>query len=265
MKTKVLPLHIIEKMLTSDPKFPFGVSVLLPVERIRSDEVKLRKVDDEKVQGLCLSFQVKGQKQSINVRPDGEYYLKVTFGEHRLAAATTLATSGVPIKGFPIGTVMAVVEVIDYHSSVELKLTENAHRNEYLDPYEAGKVLVQLLNEKYDGDVNALSEALGKTTSWITERTAVYHKLDPSLRQFVGNKLTVANTLNLAKLDDKQEQLAIAKSIIESRGGNLLQGRMFGGGGGGWAAPRTIVKVKCECKDCGNIHWKPDIKVVVDD
>ena len=266
LNAKILSPPVITDMLISDAKFPFGVSILLPVERIRPDEVKLRQIDNERVQGLCLSFQVKGQKQSINVRPDGEYYFKVTFGEHRLAAAIILTASGVPIRGFPVGTIMAVVEVIDYHSSVELKLTENAHRNEFLDPYEAGRVLANLLQDKYSGDLGALSESLGKTVPWITERTAVFHTLDPSLRPFIGNKLTVGNVINLAKLDDKKEQLALAQSIIMSRGGNLLKGRTFGGSyGGGWATPRTIVKVKCECKECGNLHWKPDVKVVVDD
>lgn len=92
-----------------------------------------------------------------------------------------------------------MLERISELDSLELKVTENAHRNHSIEPWEEGSVFTRLLKEKYGGNLNALSESLGKSTTYIKDRTRVFHCLHPSLRRYVGKQLTVGNAISLAK------------------------------------------------------------------
>jgi ParB/RepB/Spo0J family partition protein len=230
------------------------VQDVIAVDRILSDEIKTRPLNPERVEELMLSFQSKGQQQPIKVRPHGDYYFSVVFGEHRLAAAKQLAAKGLPIRRLPLGTVRAEVEDLDEHQALELKVTENAHRNEFVDPWEEGHIFAKLLQEKYDGNLNALSDSIGKRTSYISDRTRVYYDLDPSLRQYVGKQLTMANTISLAKIGPAEKQVELAMVIVKTRTSGPMG---FGGGAGrmedGRFASKVTIIHECTC-GCGNVH-----------
>lgn len=231
----------------SSRKLPNGkvLHQRIPVDQIASDGVKLRPIDEASVQEMVKSFSSKGQQQAIRVRPVGEHYL-VVFGEHRLEAARRLGMK----------TIDAIVEPLDEFQALELKVTENAHRNHFVDPWEEGRVFATLLQKKYDGDLGALSDSIGKSTRYIGDRTTVFYNLNPSLREFVGNKLTVANTISLARISPVDKQVQLATIIIKTRTSGSSG---FGGGADrlsdGTFAPRTRITPLHECTcGCGNVH-----------
>ena len=223
-----------------------GSASKVPLSLIFSDPVKLRPVDDSRLREIMASFLSKGQQQPIKVRPNGRGTYVVVFGEHRLEAARRLGWK----------EISAVVQQMDEHEGLELKVTENAHRNGFVDPWEEGRVFVRLLSERYGNDLNALSDSLGKGTQYLRDRVQVYYGLDPSLRQYLGRQLTVANAISLAKIFPAEKQLEIAKAIVKTRTGGPSG---FGGGGvrgaGGKFVGRRRVRMihSCTC-GCGDIH-----------
>jgi ParB/RepB/Spo0J family partition protein len=223
---------------------------LMEVDRISSDETLLRPVDANRVEELAASMASKGQQQAIKVRPKSgyRYTFVVVFGEHRLAAAKKLAEAGRSIKGLPVGKVRAIVADIDEYEALELKVTENAQRNHYVDPWEEGKVFVELLSKKYSNNINALAESLGKSTAYIRDRVQVYYFLHPSLRKYLGNGLTVSNAISLTKTPNPEPQITLANSILRTR----IKG--IGTFGGGGLIGRRSVKLTCQCPTCGYSH-----------
>lgn len=228
-------------------QLPLGVETQIPLERIHHDDTMTRPIDEEKVKQLMDSFRSKGQQQAIKVHPIGEYSFKVTFGEHRTEAARRLDWKD--IRG--------VIQATDQHETLELKVTENAHRNGFVDPWEEGGIFVKLLSEKYYNNLNALSESIGKPTPYINDRVQVFHNLEPSLRQYVGNKLTVANTISLAKISPREKQLDLAQVIISTRtsGSSGFGMGASRGAGGKFVSGNTRVTTyhQCTC-GCGNVH-----------
>jgi len=165
----------------------------------------------------------------------------VVFGEHRLEAARRLKWE----------TIKANVQDMDELESLELKVTENAQRNEFIDPWEEGRIFSRLLQEKYKGSLNALAESIGKRTAYIKDRTQVFHFLHPSLKQYIGKQLTIQNVISLAKTINPEPQLTLAHAIIQTRTQNLGQ---TGGGWGGGLMGRTVVRPEHPCPECGLIH-----------
>jgi ParB/RepB/Spo0J family partition protein len=228
---------------------------VLTIDRILSDAIHLRPVDEAAVADLMLSLKSKGQQQPIKVRPkthnmnvpEGTYYYVVIFGEHRLEACKRLEASGASIKGLRPGQIRALVQDVDENEALELKVTENAHRNSYVDPWEEGRIFNKLLREKYDNNLNALSESIGKATSYIKDRLQVFYNLHPSLRHYLGNELNIGNAIALSKTPNPEPQISLANAIIRTRKD------LFGGGGGGLTG-RQIVRVKCVCPVCGKEH-----------
>ena len=241
---------------------------LVPISTINSDPVKLRAVDQEHVEAIRQSFEKKGQQQPIRIRPT-ESGPVVVFGEHRLAAARLLASAGKTIKGLPEGHISAIVEEIDEYEALELKITENAHRNPFVDVWEEGKVMKKLLMEKYHGNLDAMSDSIGKTNTYIKDRTRVYDCLDPRIRKYIGIRggLSAANVITLAKYDDKQVQYALAERIVANK--DIQSKSAWVGGGYGAPSPgayKAKVELECICPvpGCGNIHSRPKISVPVE-
>ena len=226
----------------------------LPADRILGDSIKLRPVDEVVVGELMASFRSKGQQQPIKVRPNEHspnresYYYVVVFGEHRLEACKRLAKAGQSIKGLRPGEIRATVDDVDEDEALKLKVTENAHRYHYVDPWEEGRIFAKLVNGKYDNNLDALAEAIGKSNVYIKERMQVFHNLHPSLRQYLGKELNVGNAIALSRSPQPEPQISLAKAIIRSRQD------FFGGGGGGGLMGRKVVAVRCVCPVCGKEH-----------
>jgi len=230
---------------------------ILTTERILSDSIKLRPIDEETVTELMASFRSKGQQQPIKVRPkehspnvESWYYL-VVFGEHRLEACRRLEKAGQSIKGLRPGEIRVVVEDVDEFEALELKVTENAHRHHYVDPWEEGRVFAKLVTDKYDNNLDALAEAIGKSNVYIKERMQVFYNLHPSLKKYLGRELNVGNAIALSKSPNPEPQISLAKTIIRSRT------EFLGGGGGGrsWGlSGHKVVAVRCVCPVCGREH-----------
>lgn len=228
----------------------------LPIGSIFADDFKLRPVDEERVQELMLSFASKGQQQPIKVRPNSNGSYVVVFGEHRLEAAKRLGWK----------EISALVEKLSDLDALELKVTENVLRNHYNSPYEEGKAYQLLLSQKYRGNLNALSESVGKPTSHINERLTVFHNLDRSLLQYLGKEITTANAIAIAKYQDHRRQLEVAQAVIRTRT-SYASTAWSSGGGAGEKLSMGQVRVKplhaCTC-GCGDIHPIRNAQIKVD-
>jgi ParB/RepB/Spo0J family partition protein len=222
-----------------------GKTVALPLELVYSDTVKIRPVDEEKVSDLAASFRSKGQQQPIKVRPNTNGSYVVVFGEHRLEAARRLGWK----------EVLAAVVEVDELEALELKVTENVQRNHYVDPVKEGEIFARLLKERYQNNLNAIAESIGKSTSYIKDRLTVFYQLSPSLKPFVGRQLTTGNAIAIARVQDQARQVQIAEAVIKTR--TDAASTAWGSGTGGGTPPMGTVRVKevhsCTC-GCGDIH-----------
>ena len=230
--------------------------VMLPVALVRSDPTKTREINQERVKELATSIKTKGLQQPIKVRPDGSAWT-VTFGEHRLEAFRMLGLDEIP----------AIIDDTSDLDSLELKLTENAHRNGFVNPHAEGAILDKLVHERYGGNLDAMCEALGKSNQWAKDRMNVFFNLDPSLVKFVGNKLTASNAITVSRLADKADQRQVAEKIIASRTTNLFQYRQVTGnrvpaawegrgGGDPQGMGRRRIAATCVCPSCGTEHHR---------
>jgi ParB/RepB/Spo0J family partition protein len=238
---------------------------LVQLSLIHSDPIKLRPLDEDRVEDLMASFLSKGQQQAIKIRPDGVYSYMIVFGEHRLEAGKRLAAKGLAIKGLPVGVIRVVIEDVDELEALELKVTENIQRNHFTDPVEEGRAYARLLKERYRNNLNALSDSIGKNTTYIKDRLAVFYQLEPSLRRFIGKELTIGNAIAIAKLQEPEKQLRVAEAVIRTR--VRAASTAWGSGPGGGAPPMGTIRVRpehsCTC-DCGDIHPIRNAQIMVD-
>lgn len=222
----------------------------VPAERILVSKVNTREIDEETLEDLTASIKTRGLKQPILLRPNGPYFYTVVFGRHRFEACKRAGLKEIP----------AFVEEMDDDEEMVLKVTENAHRNAFIDPVIEGEIFEKLL-KKY-GTVNALAEAVGKKTKYINDRLTVRFQLEPSIKRMIGKAITVTNAISIAKIPNHWKQLEVAnqiKAIREHEG----SGGSWGGGGGYNYPVRTSAYHKCPA--CGEVHRIKGTDMIIDD
>ena len=231
---------------------------LIPIERILVSKVNTRELDEETLVDLTASIKARGLKQPILLRPNGPYFLTVVFGRHRFEAC----------KRAGLKEVGAFVEEMDDDEEMVLKVTENAHRNAFVNPVIEGEIFDRLL--KRYSTVNALAEAVGKKTGYIQDRITAYYQLEPSVKKMIGNGITATNAIHLAKIPDHWKQIETAKQIKAVREHLAVKESTGGGGMGadpGYGVPVRIgVYHKCgEQPSCGEVHRIKKTDMVVED
>lgn len=224
-----------------------GQQRLLPVHLIDPSPHRIRSLDPAILEGLALSLKRKGQRQPILVRKvDGRY--RVVFGEHRLTAAKNAGLT-------MLWCTVTEDPQFDDLDELELKLTENLHRNPHVDPDLEGQAYDRLLRERYR-TVNDLADALGKSTTYISERLQVHRQLDPTLKPQVGKGLTVANAIALSRILDRSQQIDLAREILEVK--RSFSTRPVG------PSKQIKVTILCRCPTCGHRHALKGASIPVD-
>lgn len=232
---------------------------MVPVGHIMVSSVNTRELDEETLEDLTASIKARGLKQPILLRPNGEYFYTVVFGRHRFEACKRAGLTEIP----------SFVEEMDDDEEMVLKVTENAHRNAFINPIIEGEIFVRLL-KKY-GTVNALAEAIGKKTKYIQDRINVYYQLEPSVKKMIGNGITATNAIQLAKVGDHWKQIQLANQIKAVRERMPIEKEpSWGGGGGsdyGYGVPHRIGAYhKCgELPSCGEVHRVKGTDMVIED
>ncbi len=236
---------------------PYNIQYI-PINQIEHGQILLRPIDNQIVKEMAVSIKNRGLRQPILVKPvyDGESPYRVIFGEHRLEAARLAG----------MNEVLCLVEEMDEDEELKVKLLENLHRNNFVDPSIEGAIYYQLMQSGKYGTINQLSDDIGKSTGYIQDMINVHLNLDESLKPLVGTKLTKGNAIALAQHKDKQDQRNLAEGILHVKKRFYLKSTEMNSHGGGVTDKVAIVSSDCHCPKCGNTHTAGRRgQVIVDD
>lgn len=162
-----------------------------------------KNFDSEKIEELAKSIKEYGVIQPIIVVKEENYY-RIVAGERRWRAAKSAGITEIP----------AIVRQYSEQENKEIALIENIQR-ENLNPIEKAMALKELL-EKYEMTQLQLANKLGISRSGIANTVRVLN-LDPRVLELVKEgKLTEGHCKALLAVQEPDEQIRIAKYMIES-------------------------------------------------
>ena len=162
-----------------------------------------RNFDDEKIEELSKSIKEYGVIQPIIVIKEDNYY-RIVAGERRWRAAKKAGISEIP----------AIVREYSEQQNKEIALIENIQR-ENLNPVEKAMALKEIL-EKYSMTQQQLADKLGISRSGIANTIRLLNLDERVIELVKEGKLTEGHCKALLAVQDPDEQIRIAKHMIES-------------------------------------------------
>lgn len=191
-----------EKQIYSDTK---GEEIIeLNVDEIRPNPYQPRTVFDEKaLNELALSIKENGVFQPIIVKKSIKGY-EVIAGERRLRASKIAGMETIP----------AIIRQLSDDKMAEIALLENLQRENLnaLEEAKAYKSLIEQLNITQEELANRVS----KSRSHVTNVLGLL-RLPKSVQDMIADqKLTMGHARVLSKLEDEDEIIKMANSIIEN-------------------------------------------------
>ena len=174
---------------------------MIPVNKIRENEVRLREVnrDTEEYQGLVDSVKEKGILNPILVRelvdPESQEDLYgLIDGLHRFSAAQDAGLTEIP----------AHIRNMEAAELEEAQIVANVHRIE-TKPVEYTKQLVRLMARNPLMTTSELAKKLAKSTEWLYQRFSLT-KLDEKMADLVDEgRIKLSNAYQLAKLPAEEQ------------------------------------------------------------
>ena len=175
----------------------------VPITKIVPNPHQPRKVfTQDSLNELAESIRSEGLLQPIVVREVGDHF-ELIAGERRWRACQQLRIKRIPIR---------VVEANDTSSAV-MSLIENLQR-ENLNPLEESQGYARLMSD-FGLTQEAVSERLGKARASIANSLRLLH-LPREIQQFVSQRiLSVGHAKVLLGLEQSDEQIMVARQIIE--------------------------------------------------
>ncbi len=162
-----------------------------------------KKFDKESLQELAKSIQENGILQPITVRKRTAGGYEIIAGERRWRAAQLAELHEVP----------AIIKQISDQDALQLALIENIQRED-LDAIEEAESYQRLM-EEFNLSQQQVAEKIGKERSTVANSLRLL-ALPFEIKNFIGDKkLTTGHAKVLLSLDNKQEQMAHAKEVIE--------------------------------------------------
>ena len=170
-------------------------------------EEEIRKTFDEvAISELSSSIERHSVLQPITVEPreDGSYTLLI--GGRRLIASRRAGLK--TIRALVLDTPLKPNEAL------EAKLVENLHRED-LDPFDEAEAYLTLREMGYS--VSAVAKRVGKPRYYVSKRMRLL-RLHPMLRETVRRRtLTPGHGHALLRLEDAEQQLALAEEIAREK------------------------------------------------
>lgn len=162
-----------------------------------------KKFDKESLQELAKSIKENGILQPITVRKRTAGGYEIIAGERRWRAAQLAELHEVP----------AIIKQISDQDALQLALIENIQRED-LDAIEEAESYQRLM-EEFSLSQQQVAEKVGKERSTVANSLRLL-ALPFEIKNFIGDKkLTTGHAKVLLSLDNKQEQMAHAKEVIE--------------------------------------------------
>ena len=165
-----------------------------------------RQFDFKSLEDLAASIKEKGLIQPITVRyrdKDGDFEYELVTGERRLRAADLAGLKTVP----------AIVSAYDDRSMAEVALIENLQRED-LNPIEECEAYQQLMNH-YGLTQEQMAAKVGKSRSYIANMLRLADFPDEVKKLMVEGKLTTGQARPLLGLSSGEEQVQLAKQIVD--------------------------------------------------
>lgn len=162
-----------------------------------------KKFDKESLQELAKSIKENGILQPITVRKRTAGGYEIIAGERRWRAAQLAELHEVP----------AIIKQISDQDALQLALIENIQRED-LDAVEEAESYQRLM-EEFNLSQQQVAEKVGKERSTVANSLRLL-ALPFEIKNFISDKkLTTGHAKVLLSLDNKQEQMAYAKKVIE--------------------------------------------------
>ncbi len=191
-----------EKQIYTETK---GEEIIeLNVDEIRPNPYQPRTVFDENaLNELALSIKENGVFQPIIVKKSIKGY-DVIAGERRLRASKLAGMEKIP----------AIIRQLSDEKMAEIALLENLQR-ENLNALEEAKAYKSLL-EQLNITQDELANKVSKSRSHITNMLGLLRLPDSVQAMIADKKLTMGHARVLSKLEDSEEIIKMANSIVES-------------------------------------------------
>ena len=176
---------------------------MVPITRVHANPDQPRRTfDHTELRDLAKSILTKGIIQPLIVRPDpnkdGEF--QIVAGERRWRAAQTAKLDQVPV----------VVRDLDDLEVLEIGIIENIQRAD-LNPVDEANGYHQLM-EKFGHTQEKLSEALGKSRSYLANSMRLLNLPSAVQDMLVDGRLTAGHARALVPADNA---LTLAKQVVE--------------------------------------------------
>jgi len=184
------------------------VSEVERVKELNIDEIEpnpnqpREHFDEASLKELAQSIKKNGILQPVVVRRKGKRY-ELVLGERRLRAARMAGLNNIP----------ALVRDIDDAGLLMFALLENLQRED-LNPLEEARGYARLKEQFGMGD-REIADILGKDRSTVVNTLRLL-KLPKEIKDLLAEgKITRSHARSILALDDTEEQIALARRIVE--------------------------------------------------
>ena len=176
----------------------------IEVPKVKPNPYQPRRVfDAEKLQELAASIKEFGVVQPLVVRKKGKGY-ELVAGERRLRAAIKAGLTIVP----------AIIKEYDDIKMMEIALVENIQRHD-LNPIEEAQGLRRLMAECKLTQEQAAAK-VGRSRVAVTNILRMLNLPEEIQGYIVAGKLNMGQAKQLLGLNKQEQQLEIAKAIMEN-------------------------------------------------
>ena len=182
-----------------------GAQTELELSKIYPNPNQPRKNFDQKaLEELADSIKVHGLIQPIIVNESGDKYM-IIAGERRWRACQMAGLTAVPV----------IIKHYTEKQVSEIAIIENLQRED-LNPVEVARGVKKLM-EEYQLTQEKVAERLGKSRSEIANYNRLLG-LDNEVLELVENgKVSFGHAKCLAGLDDREQQIYLAKQVAKSK------------------------------------------------
>ncbi len=193
---------IVEKIVVVESE-PTGEPLMMDIHKVEPNREQPRKLfDEEALAELADSIRQYGVLQPLLVQKKEDYYA-IIAGERRWRAARLAGLKEVPV----------VVKELGRQESMEIALIENIQRQD-LNPVEEARAY-QMLIQEFGLKHEELAERVSKSRTAITNSMRLLKLDDSVLDMVIRGDLTQGHARALLSLEDKDQQLHAAQTIID--------------------------------------------------
>ena len=185
------------------PSSPKSSERLVPITKVHANPDQPRRTFDyTELRDLAKSILTKGIIQPLIVRPDpkNEGDFQIVAGERRWRAAQTARLDVVPV----------VLRDLNDLEVLEIGIIENIQRAD-LNPVDEANGYHQLM-EKFGHTQEKLSEALGKSRSYLANSMRLLNLPNAVQDMMIDGRLTAGHARALVPADNA---LTLAKQVVE--------------------------------------------------